>query len=111
MDAISAKCGHLKRRLKRNERLTGELLEFALDVAWDEEIARKLIAGETLTDYERHIMVDVVLLHVRLAPRGRIAFGYSIIGFVQLANGDLIYKMDHFLTRCPQNGDKNIHRH
>ncbi|WP_034303983.1 hypothetical protein, partial [Herbaspirillum sp. RV1423] len=69
MDAISAKCGHLKRRLKRNERLTGELLEFALDVAWDEEIARKLIAGETLTDYERHIMVDVVLLHVRLAPR------------------------------------------
>ena len=69
MDAISAKCGQVKRKPKRNKRLTGELLEFALDVAWDDEIARKLIAGETLTDYEFHIMVDVVLLHVRLAPR------------------------------------------
>ena len=50
MDAISAKCGHLKRRLKRNERLTGELLEFALDVAWDEEIAPIKIFLELLTE-------------------------------------------------------------
>lgn len=69
MEAISVKCGHVKRRLKRSERLTGELLEFALDVAWDKNITRKLIAGEALTEYESHIMVDVVLLHVRLAPR------------------------------------------
>ena len=69
MDAISAKCGHVKRRLKRNERLTGKLLEFAVSVAWDDEIARKLVAGEALTDYELHIMLDVVLLHVRLTPR------------------------------------------
>lgn len=66
MDTIKAKCAHVKRRLKKNLRLTGELLDFALDVTADEEVARKLIAGDTLTDYERHILVDVVLLHVRL---------------------------------------------
>lgn len=70
MDAISAKCGHVKRRIKRNEPLTGKVLEFALEVVGeDDEMAAKLVRGEPLTDYERHIFLDVILLHVRLAPR------------------------------------------
>ena len=70
MDAISAKCGHVKRRVLRNERLTGKVLEFAVGVLGEgNPMAVKLIAGEPLTDYEQHILVDVVLLHVRLSPR------------------------------------------
>jgi hypothetical protein len=72
---ISTQCGHVKRRLLRNERLTGKVLEFALEVLGggscsmakpSGEIARKLEAGERLTDYETHLMVDVVLLQKRL---------------------------------------------
>lgn len=78
MKAISAKCGHVKRRLKRNERLTGKVLEFALSVIGELEgssdfekflrgMAGKLKAGQQLDKYEFHIMVDVLLLHERLA--------------------------------------------
>jgi len=72
---ISAKCGHVKRRLIRNEPLTGELLEFAISVIGDSNCAGddelnsmvdKLKAGQQLSDYELHIMVDVLLLHKRL---------------------------------------------
>jgi hypothetical protein len=65
-------CGHVKRRLNQNEPLEGEVLEFALDVVGETDddfmngIAEKLNAGEKLDDYEHHILVDVVLLHVKL---------------------------------------------
>lgn len=72
MKAISAKCGHVKRRLKQNEPLEGKVLEFALSVIGETSdeflrgIADKLKAGEKLSEYEHHIMVDVLLLHTRL---------------------------------------------
>lgn len=62
---FSARCGHVKRRVLRNERLTGPLLEFALDIVPD-EFGKKLKAGEALSDYEKHLVVDVFLLHARL---------------------------------------------
>lgn len=67
--SISTKCGHVKRRLVRDEPLTGALLEFALDTVGDERIAAKLKAGQKLSDYELHLMVDVFLLHKRLGAR------------------------------------------
>lgn len=63
---VSAKCGHVKRRLLRGEPLQGKLLTFALDAIADDGIAAKLQAGEKLSDYELHLMVDVYLLHRRL---------------------------------------------
>ncbi len=66
--SISAKCGHVKRKLNSGEPLTGKVLEFALTLLGeDDEIARKLIAGEKLDDYEQHIMIDVYLLHAKLS--------------------------------------------
>jgi hypothetical protein len=41
-------------------------LTFALDAIADDGIAAKLKAGERLSDYELHLMVDVYLLHTRL---------------------------------------------
>lgn len=68
---ISAKCGHVKRRLVRKEVLTGKVLEFALGVVGDDsDIGIKLKNGEQLTEYESHLMIDVFLLHTRLSrPR------------------------------------------
>ena len=76
MNSISAKCGHVKRRLLRNEPLRGKVLQFALELVGDGtdssdddllgRIGRKLRSGETLDSYETHFMVDVVLLHTRL---------------------------------------------
>ena len=76
MRSLSARCGHVKRRLAQDEPLKGELLEFALSLVEGDgnltdndlfsSIARKLEAGEPLDDYEKHFMIDVVLLHVRL---------------------------------------------
>ena len=76
MKSISAMCGHVKRRLNRNEPLEGTVLEFALDLIEGTDIellngiAEKLKAGEKLDDYEHHTMVDVILLHVRLGASG-----------------------------------------
>ena len=68
--SYGAKCGHLKRRLLSQKRLTGKTLEFALRVVGhDCEVRRKLIAGEQLTDYELHLAVDVWLLRNRLGAR------------------------------------------
>lgn len=64
--AHSARCGHVKRLLSRGERLTGDLLTFVLAMGVDDDIARKLQAGEKLSDYERHLMLDVYLLHARM---------------------------------------------
>lgn len=84
-DSISAKCGHLTRRLKRNERLTGKVLEFALSVIGEPRgrdgaphpfykgMADKLKAGQPLSEYEFHIMVDVLLLHERLGSGEKVA--------------------------------------
>jgi hypothetical protein len=59
--------GHVSRRLYRNERLTGELLEIAVSAAFEESTAEKLRKGEPLTDYEKHLIVDVALLHIRFS--------------------------------------------
>lgn len=66
-----ARCGHVKRRLKRKERLTGELLRLALETigaandptgdTLRDGIASKLVAGDQLDEYELHLMVDVFL--------------------------------------------------
>lgn len=70
--AFSARCGHIKRRLNQDERLEGPLLELALDLAGEDNgkdlnIAKKLKAGEKLSEYEYHVFVEVILLHARLS--------------------------------------------
>ena len=74
----NARCGHIKRKLIRNEQLTGELLKLALEILEpmpeneDEQsklargIATKLRHRMPLDEYEFHMVVDVWLLHVRL---------------------------------------------
>lgn len=64
--AVSARCGHVKRRLVRGEPIKGKLLQFALNTISDDRIAAKLIAGEKLDDYELHLVLDVYLLHRKL---------------------------------------------
>lgn len=76
----NARCGHIKRKLLRNEPLKGELLKLALDILGDpvegkdkesmfrKNIATKLKHGMPLEEYECHCVVDMWLLHVRLAP-------------------------------------------
>jgi hypothetical protein len=39
----------------------------AVRAAPDETAAEKLRNGEPLSDYEKHLIVDVVLLHMRIA--------------------------------------------
>jgi hypothetical protein len=65
--SFSTRIGHVKRRVMRDERLKGEMLEFALIFIGDEVVANKLKEGTKLTDYEKHLLVDVWLLHARLA--------------------------------------------
>ena len=68
--SVSTKCGHVKRNLLRNNRLTGKTLEFALSVVGqDSEVGEKLKAGRPLTEYELHLVIDVWLLHTRLSGR------------------------------------------
>jgi len=73
------RCGQIKRKLIRNEQLTGDLLKFALDIVepspeakgeqadFGRRIATKLKHGMPLEEYEFHMIVDVWLLHVRLS--------------------------------------------
>ena len=63
--SFGARCRHVKRRLKKGESLTGKTLELALEYAQDDEVARKLEAGEELSEYEYHVLVEVALLHAR----------------------------------------------
>lgn len=74
MSSYSALCSHVTRRIHRNERLTGSVLQCALDAIEGarrheevERMAQKLIAGEGLDDYESHLMLDMYLVHARLA--------------------------------------------
>lgn len=64
--SFSSRVGHVTRRVRRDERLKGKLLEFALDLVGDDVVAEKLRNGVPLNGYEKHILVDVVLLHARL---------------------------------------------
>ncbi len=64
--SFGTRCGHLKRKLRAKERLEGKMLEFALDIA-NGEIGEKLKAGEPLSNYEMHLMIDVFMLHIRLS--------------------------------------------
>ena len=64
--SFGARCGHVKRRLSRGEPLKGKTLEFALEYAQDDKVARKLEAGEELSEYEYHVLVEVTMLHARL---------------------------------------------
>ena len=58
----------MTRRLRKGERLTGDLLELAIGtVAGNPELVDKLKSGQPLDDYELHCMVDMYLLHARLA--------------------------------------------
>lgn len=63
---FATQCGHVSRRLYRDERLMGDLLELAVSACFEEATAEKLRKGEPLTDYEKHLVVDVALLHMRL---------------------------------------------
>jgi hypothetical protein len=63
---FAAQCGHVSRRLYRDERLTGDLLELAVSAAFEDVTKEKLRNGEPLNDYEKHLIVDVALLHMRL---------------------------------------------
>ena len=60
-------CGHVTRRLMKDERLTGNMLELAIAASGEDSTAEKLRKGEPLTDYEKHLIIDVGLLHMRLA--------------------------------------------
>jgi len=55
----------LKRHLKRDEPLTGDVLEFAFSAVHDDKIAEKLKRGVPLSDYEKHMIGG--LLRMRLA--------------------------------------------
>lgn len=70
-----ARISHVTRRLNANEPLKGKTLEIALSLIGEgtsgdefyDGIAKKLIDGIPLTEYEHHMMVDVRLVHARLA--------------------------------------------
>lgn len=83
LKSMSARIGHIKRRLLRDEVLTGKHLELALEIMGNgnseqdrmDQIAHKLEAGEKLSVYEIHIMVDVILLLARLGCASRLNEG------------------------------------
>ncbi|MBR1089442.1 hypothetical protein JQ621_18425 [Bradyrhizobium manausense] len=50
----------VRRNLKKDEPLTRDVLEFALNAVRDDKIAEKLKRGEPLSDYEKH-MIDGLL--------------------------------------------------
>lgn len=76
----STRCGHVKRRILAGEPLKGKTLEFALEMIASQdsfsdkellnEMARKLKAKIPLTEYEEHILVDVLLVHSKLLAFG-----------------------------------------
>lgn len=71
--SFSARCGHITRRLKANQPLTGKVLKLALDIideidhpgAEIDAIRKKIRTGAQLSDYESHIMIDAVLVSKR----------------------------------------------
>ncbi len=81
LKSCNGKLGHIKRRLLRGEPLSKGLLELALAVVGHgrvqdelvDGIARKLEGGRELNAYERHLMVDVFLVHAKLANAARLS--------------------------------------
>ncbi len=76
----SARCGHVRHCILSGASMSKKVLDFALaviessrngfsDMAFLDGIARKLEQQAPLSEYERHIMVDVLLLHSRLKGR------------------------------------------
>ncbi|WP_153228319.1 hypothetical protein [Achromobacter xylosoxidans] len=78
LKSMSARLGHVKRRLARGEPLTGNHLRVALDAIGQgntgdeliDGIACKLKVDQELNAYELHLMIDVFLLHAKLASVG-----------------------------------------
>jgi len=80
--STSARYGHIKRKLQQGQPLKGELLQMALDAmgasrsSTDAELnalALVLQDGKPLDDYQLHLMVDMYLLHARLAEGASMA--------------------------------------
>ncbi len=72
----SARCGHIKRKLKQGERLKGELLEFAVEtVVGNPALVEKLRNGQQLSDYDLHLMFDMYLRHM---PKYRAALAAQV---------------------------------
>lgn len=68
----STRLGHIKRKLIAGDKLEGKLLELVLELIpaddpFTKDVPCKLRKGEALTDYELHILVDVILLHAKLS--------------------------------------------
>lgn len=70
--SIIAKCGHITRRLTRDEPLKGKVLAFALEVIAEsnkdssdhdflEKLCDKLKSGSLLTDSEKSVIIDAIL--------------------------------------------------
>lgn len=77
----SARCGHVRRCILSGTPVSKKVRDFALaviessrngfsDMAFMDGIARKLEQQAPLSEYEGHIMVDVLLPHSR--PKGRL---------------------------------------
>jgi hypothetical protein len=70
--SFSARVGHIKRHLNKNEPLEGKTLKFALELFGNstnetiKNIREKIKLKQPLTEYERHIMINVVLDHIEL---------------------------------------------
>jgi hypothetical protein len=71
-----AKLSHVTRHLNEKKPMTGKVLETALRLVtcddptaginsdpFFQKIAKKMIAGEPLDDYEYHMVVDVHMVH------------------------------------------------
>jgi hypothetical protein len=78
--SYGAKLGHVKKHLYEKKPMTGKVLETALELVTCEDpsaginrdpfytgMAEKMKSGQPLTDYEVHILVDVLMLHSRLS--------------------------------------------
>lgn len=75
---MSARYGHIKRRLSKDEPLKGKTLTLALEVidenyhegssdeAFLSKFRDKIKSGQPLDEYEYHVFVEVMLLHKRL---------------------------------------------
>jgi hypothetical protein len=56
---LSALRRDVRRKLKKNERLTGDVLECALNTA-DEKLAEKLKKGEVLDNFEKQLIAEMM---------------------------------------------------
>ena len=79
--SISARYGHIKRGLSKGEPLKGKALKLALEILggyndnselsiFMKGIKEKIKSGETLSNYEFHFFVEVVLLYLKLSYNG-----------------------------------------